>query len=281
MKGDLEKESDLYSYSLKLFIGLLYLIGLSKALTILFFEFRRLISYKEDVVLKKIFKIITSMLLMSLLMVGTLGQIASASPSQSEIEITKNNSQEMLTRALAGDQEVIDAANKLQAFQKASVQEELKKINFQDGKATHRIDFNDGSSIVMDNGPAQSEQSISKSSINPNTIITNVSITWVYDYKIFVGPVEWGRYSVFMKYYVLPDASTCSLDMANTYDNASNFVGITVTARGVSPVVSDGTYYVQTRGQAYVTGQLGTYSVTMNCYGKADYYNNWSQVTLY
>lgn len=205
---------------------------------------------------------------------------ALASQSQSTIIITKDNSQQMLSRALAGDQQVINAAHKLKAFQKTSVQEALEKINFKDAKQlTHKIDFDDGSSIEIGNGPASDLNTLS-SIMTPSLTRTTTSITWNYYYKIYVAGIEWSRYTVFMKYWLCTDGSSVSLDMTGTYDSADNGPGMTLYKDGVTEVHTND-YYVQTRGQCQVVGTAGaSYTVTLNCYGKYDWTKNWSQATI-
>lgn len=225
-------------------------------------------------------RILSSLLILVFTFLVISPSLVSASPSESII-ITKENSQEMLNRALAGDQEVIDAVMKTQAYNKTSVQKALKKINFQDGKATHEIDFDDGSSIVIGHGPGQIiEEPSNLTTLSSSGLVrSTTSVKWPYYYKVYQAGIEWARYTVEMKYWLCTDGSSVSLDMTGTSDSVTGLYPITLTARGVTEIHSND-YYVQANGQCIVDGVMGYYTVKLECYGKYNWNDNWSRAVI-
>lgn len=72
-----------------------------------------------------------------------------ATQSTSEIVITKDNVKQVYQQALDGNLAAIDAISEIKACNKEFIKNAINNIDFNDGKTTHEIKFDDGSSIVI------------------------------------------------------------------------------------------------------------------------------------
>ncbi|WP_028309605.1 hypothetical protein [Desulfitibacter alkalitolerans] len=217
-------------------------------------------------------KMLIVILILPMLILGfSLSSFAESSISQSEekFELTKSNVEEFVSLLEIQDPKAVATYKSLAINNPETVKEAVAGIVLTKENPRYVVEFEDGSSIVIEYGTVVSKEDVGVRGIN------------VLDYGMYqhrVYGIEVARYTVWTE-YISDNMNQGPCYIIDLWDEGSAVWPVKVNTKGAR-IVSDANNPIRTRGNAEIEAYGTNISVTLNFYGYAYFLDNYSTVIV-